>query len=112
MDTSSLAIRMSSVTLENTVGSMKKPFLPSPLPPHSSFAPSVMPLWISSRILLYCFLSILKVEEAVLVYCLRVLLTTNQNESESMFTNTHFGSNLRGTKYLPLLLTSSSQRIV
>lgn len=44
VNTSSLAIRISSVTLENTVGSMKKPFLPSPLPPHSSFAPSVMPL--------------------------------------------------------------------
>lgn len=57
-DTSSLAIRMSSVTLENTVGSMKKPFLPSPLPPHSSLAPSATPLWMSSRILLYCFLSI------------------------------------------------------
>lgn len=37
---------------------MKKPLRPSPLPPHSSLAPSATPLWMSSRILLYCFLSI------------------------------------------------------
>lgn len=58
--TSSFAIRISSITFEKTVGSMKKPFLPSDLPPHSSFAPSVMPLSTSSRTLSHCSLSIWK----------------------------------------------------
>ncbi|TNN87498.1 hypothetical protein EYF80_002215 [Liparis tanakae] len=42
--TSSLAMRMSSFTLENTVGSMKNPFESTALPPHSILAPSLMPL--------------------------------------------------------------------
>lgn len=53
---------MSSVTLEKTVGSMNSPFRPSGFPPHSSLAPSEIPLWISSKILLYCFLSVFKTE--------------------------------------------------
>lgn len=56
--TSSLAMRMSSVTSEKTVGWMNSPFCPQAPPPHSSFAPSFFPLSISSRILSYCALSI------------------------------------------------------
>lgn len=52
--TSSLAMRMSSVTSEKTVGSMKKPFKPRALPPHSSLAPSLMPLWINSSTRFCC----------------------------------------------------------
>lgn len=52
--TSSLAMRMSSFTLEKTVGSMKKPFKPKALPPHSSLAPSLMPLWMNSSTRFWC----------------------------------------------------------
>lgn len=47
-------MRMSSLTLEKTVGSMKNPFTPRALPPHSSLAPSVMPLWMNSSTRLWC----------------------------------------------------------
>lgn len=56
--TSSFAMRMSSVTLEKTVGWMKKPLFPPGPPPHSSLAPSFFPLSISASILSYCSLSI------------------------------------------------------
>lgn len=52
--TSSLAILMSSLTSEKTVGCMKYPLSPCRSPPHSSFAPSFFPLSIRSRILLNC----------------------------------------------------------
>lgn len=52
--TSSLAMRMSSLTLEKTVGSMKNPFKPRAFPPHSSLAPSLMPLWTNSKIRFCC----------------------------------------------------------
>lgn len=45
---------MSSLTLEKTVGSMKNPFSPRALPPHSSLAPSLMPLWINSNTRFCC----------------------------------------------------------
>ena len=47
-------MRMSSLTSEKTVGSMKKPFKPSALPPHSSLAPSLMPLRINSNTRFCC----------------------------------------------------------
>lgn len=56
--TSSLAIRISSVTFEKTVGWMKSPGWPHTAPPHSSVAPSRFPLSISSIILSNCFWSI------------------------------------------------------
>lgn len=56
--TSSLAMRISSVTLEKTVGWMKSPCWPQADPPHSSVAPSLFPLSISSIILLNCLWSI------------------------------------------------------
>lgn len=52
--TSSLAMRISSLTLEKTVGSMKNPFKPRALPPHSSLAPSLMPLWTNSSTRFCC----------------------------------------------------------
>lgn len=52
--TSSLAMHMSSLTLEKTVGSMKNPFKPRALPPHSSLAPSLMPLWTNSSTRVCC----------------------------------------------------------
>lgn len=45
---------MSSLTLEKTVGSMKNPFKPRALPPHSSLAPSWIPLWIYSSTRFWC----------------------------------------------------------
>lgn len=56
--TSSLAMRISSVTFEKTVGWMKSPCWPHADPPHSSVAPSLFPLSISSIILSNCFWSI------------------------------------------------------
>lgn len=58
--TSSLAIRMVSVTSEKTVGLMKRPLSSIAEPPHSSLAPSFFPLSIRSRILSNCFWSICK----------------------------------------------------
>ena len=60
--TSSLAIRMVSVTSEKTVGLMKSPLSSMAEPPHSSLAPSFFPLSIRSRILSNCFWSICKTE--------------------------------------------------
>ena len=54
INTSSLAILMSSFTPEKTVGCIKYPLSPCRAPPHSSLAPSFFPLSISSRILLNC----------------------------------------------------------
>lgn len=48
---SSLAILMWSWTLEKTVGWIKYPLSRAFVPPHSTLAPSSLPLWIISRIL-------------------------------------------------------------
>ena len=56
--TSSLPIRMSSVTSVKTVGCMKYPSVPCRPPPHASLAPSFFPLSIRPRILLNCSSSI------------------------------------------------------
>lgn len=58
VSTSSLAIRIWSLTFENTVGWMKSPCWPPGEPPHSRVAPSLFPLSISSIILSNCFWSI------------------------------------------------------
>lgn len=56
--TSSLAMRMSSVTPEKTVGCIKSPCWPHADPPHSRVAPSLLPLSMRSIILSNCFWSI------------------------------------------------------
>lgn len=56
--TSSLAMRMWSLTPEKMVGWMKRLLLPTAAPPHSSLAPSFFPLSIRSIILSNCCLSI------------------------------------------------------
>lgn len=61
--TSSLAMRMSSVTLEKTVGWMKSPCWPHADPPHSSVAPSLLPLSMRSIILSNCFWSIYRKQQ-------------------------------------------------
>lgn len=61
--TSSLAIRMLSVTSENTVGFMNRPLSSMARPPHSSLAPSFFPLSISSRILSNWFWSICQMQK-------------------------------------------------
>ena len=68
--TSSLAIRMVSVTSEKTVGLMKSPLSSMAEPPHSSLAPSFFPLSIRSRILSNCFWSICKTERSKLGFFL------------------------------------------
>ena len=68
--TSSLAIRMVSVTSEKTVGLMKSPLSSMAEPPHSSLAPSFFPLSIRSRILSNCFWSICKTERGKLGFFL------------------------------------------
>lgn len=70
--TSSLAIRMLSVTSENTVGFINRPLSSMARPPHSSFAPSFFPLSISSRILSNWFWSICQTKRkktSVSYYC-------------------------------------------
>ena len=61
--TSSLAILISSVTSENTVGWMKNPLSPTRPPPHCRVAPSFFPISIYPRILSNCARSILNCKE-------------------------------------------------
>lgn len=56
--TSSLAMRMWSLTPEKMVGWMKSPLSATDAPPHSSLAPSFLPLSMRSMILPNCSLSI------------------------------------------------------